>query len=228
ELLVSKACMDPVISSFLSIWGYEEMYHGEAFLKFLRSYGVKIDDDRPSQIRLGEGFHRASSVMTVLFGSYLVPFFPAVYLTIGATNELMTLTGYQQLINRANHPVLTQMVQRIIKQERMHYAFYRSQAERLMLDSAPARAAVRYVMTNRFRAVGEGIKSVEDVNLLAAFLFGGEDGRAAVRAIDVAIARLPGMHGVNLLERLLDRAETDLGLPSTAGLACVRPIESAA
>ena len=34
ELLVSKACMDPVITSFLSIWGYEEMYHGEAFVKF--------------------------------------------------------------------------------------------------------------------------------------------------------------------------------------------------
>lgn len=215
ELLVSKACMDPVITSFLSIWGYEEMYHGEAFLKFLRAYGVQIDDDRPQQVRLQEGFHRATSVMTVLFGSHLLPFFPAIYLTIGATNELTTLTGYQQLIRRSEHPVLTRMVERIIKQERMHYAFYRSQAERLMRDSEVTRRAVRWVMTKRFRAVGEGVKSSEEVDRLALFLFGGPGGREAVRSIDEGIGRLPGMAGVNLLERLLDRAEAHFGAPST-------------
>jgi len=215
ELLVSKACMDPVITSFLSIWAYEEMYHGEAFAKFLRAYGVQVAEDRPKQVRLQEGFHRATSVMTVLFGSYLLPFFPAIYLTIGATNELTTLTGYQQLIRRARHPVLTTMVQRIIKQERVHYAFYRSQAERLMRDSEVTRRAVRWVMTKRFRAVGEGVKSAEEVDRLAFFLFGGPDGRTAVRSIDEGIGRLPGLDGVNLLERLLDRAESRFGVPST-------------
>lgn len=218
ELLVSKACMDPVITSFLSIWGYEEMYHGEAFVKFLRAYGVQIEDDRPKQVRLQEGFHRASSVMTVLFGSYLLPFFPAIYLTIGATNELTTLTGYQQLIRRSQHPVLTKMVERIIKQERVHYAFYRSQAERLMRDSEVTRRAVRWVMTKRFRAVGEGVKSPEDVDRLALFLFGGREGREAVRSIDEEIGRLPGLQGVNLLERLLDRAEGRLEMPGTIDL----------
>lgn len=215
ELLVSKACMDPVITSFLSIWGYEEMYHGEAFVKFLRSYGVQVEDDRPKEVRLQEGFHRASSVMTVLLGSYLLPFFPAIYLTIGATNELTTLTGYQQLIRRSNHPVLTKMVERIIKQERVHYAFYRSQAERLLRESGITRQAVRWVMTKRFRAVGEGVKSAEDVDRLALFLFDGPEGRQAVRSIDEGIGRLPGLEGVNLLERLLDRAESRFGVPSS-------------
>jgi len=219
ELLVSKACMDPVITSFLSIWAYEEMYHGEAFAKFLRAYGVQVAEDRPKQVRLQEGFHRATSVMTVLFGSYLLPFFPAIYLTIGATNELTTLTGYQQLIRRSRHPVLTTMVARIIKQERVHYAFYRSQAERLMRDSEVTRRAVRWVMTKRFRAVGEGVKSAEDVDHLALFLFGGPDGRTAVRSIDDGIGRLPGLDGVNLLERLLDRAESRFGVPSTRGFS---------
>ncbi|MFZ0216183.1 MAG: hypothetical protein WAM30_09635 [Candidatus Dormiibacterota bacterium] len=212
ELLVSKACMDPVITSFLSVWGYEEMYHGDAFAKFLRAYGVRVEEDRPRQIRLQEGLHRATSVMTVLFGSYLLPFFPAIYLTIGATNEMTTLTGYQQLIRRANHPVLTQIVERIIKQERVHFAFYRSQAERLLEESEIARRAVRWVMTRRFRAVGEGVKSAEDVDNLAMFLFSGADGREATRTIDQSIGRLPGLQGVNLLERLLDRAEGRFGV----------------
>lgn len=225
ELLVSKACMDPVITSFLSIWGYEEMYHGEAFAKLLRAYGVRVEDDRPKQVRLQEGFHRASSVMTVLFGSYLLPFFPAIYLTIGATNELTTLTGYQQLIQRTHHPVLTELLERIIKQERVHYAFYRSQAERLLQESEVTRQAVRWVMTKRFRAVGEGVKSPDEVDRLALFLFDGPDGRRAVRSIDEGIGRLPGLNGVNLLERLLDRAEGRFGIRTTA----VRPswLESA-
>jgi rubrerythrin len=217
ELLVSKACMDPVITSFLSVWVYEEMYHGEAFLRFMRSYGIEIDDDRPRQIRVGEGMHRVSSVMAVLLGSYLLPFFPAVYLTIGATNEMTTLTAYQQLISRAQHPILTQIIERIIKQERIHFAFYRSQAERLLTDSAIARRSVRWVMQHRFRTVGEGVKTSEEVDRLAMFLFDGDDGRRAVQAIDASIGRLPGLTGVNLLERVLDRAQRRLGAPSGPG-----------
>jgi hypothetical protein len=106
------------------------------------------------------------------------------------------------------------MVERIIKQERVHYAFYRSQAERLLRESAIARHAVRWVMTNLFRAVGEGVKSAEDVDQLALFLFDGPEGRQAVRSIDEGIGRLPGLEGVNLLERLLDRAESRFGVPS--------------
>jgi hypothetical protein len=58
ELLVSKACMDPLITSFLSIWGYEEMYHGDAFMKFLRAHGLEIADDRPTEIRLSDNLAR--------------------------------------------------------------------------------------------------------------------------------------------------------------------------
>jgi hypothetical protein len=80
ELLVSKACMDPVIRSFLSYWVYEEMYHGEAFVQFLREYGIPVSDDRPKEIRLRKGFKRINAVMSIMFGSYLIPFFPAPYL----------------------------------------------------------------------------------------------------------------------------------------------------
>ena len=142
ELLVSKACMDPVITSFLSCWVYEEMYHGEAFVKFLRAYGIPVSDDRPRQVRLAEGFKRVNAVMGVMFGSYVLPFFPALYLTVGAINEMTTLTGYRQLQKRSQHPVLTMVLDRIVKQERTHFAFYRSMAERLLRDSGTARGAI--------------------------------------------------------------------------------------
>jgi hypothetical protein len=206
QLLVSKACMDPVITSFLSCWVYEELYHGEAFVKFLRGYGVTVSDDRPRQVRLQEGFKRVNVVMGVMFGSYLLPFFPALYLTVGAINEMTTLTAYRQLQKRAQHPVLNQVLDRIVKQERIHFAFYRSQAERFLRDSASARGATRWFIDKRFRVVGEGVKTPAEVDQLALYLFDGDDGREAVRAIDAQIGSLPGLSGMNVMERLLDRA----------------------
>ena len=91
ELLVSKACMDPVITAFLSCWAYEEMYHGEAFVRFLREYGIPVSDQQArGASRLREGFGRVNAVMAIMFGSYVFPFFPALYLTVGAINELTT------------------------------------------------------------------------------------------------------------------------------------------
>jgi hypothetical protein len=206
ELLVSKACMDPVITSFLSIWAYEEMYHGDAFARFLRAYGITVDNDRATVLRRADTRGRIAATLTILFGSYALPFFPAIYLTIGATNELTTLTGYQRLIDYADHPVLTQLLRKIAKQERMHYAFYRSQAESHLLRNAAARRATRWFVQKRMRIVGEGVKSTADVDQFAYTLFAGKDGRIAARHIDRTIAELPGLQGVNLMERMLDRA----------------------
>ena len=207
ELLVSKACMDPVITAFLSCWAYEEMYHGEAFVKFLREYGVPVSEDRPREVRLKEGLGRMNAVMTIMFGSYLIPFFPALYLTIGAVNELTTVTGYTQLRKRTDHPVLHQILDRIIKQERTHYAFYRSQAEKLLAGSAAARGATRWFLLKMFKPVGEGSpKTTEEASALAMYLFDGDDGREAVISIDRQIHQLPGLVDVNVMQRVLDRA----------------------
>jgi rubrerythrin len=208
ELLVSKACMEPVITAFLSIWGYEEMYHGDAFVKFLRAYGLNIPDDRPREIRLKDTAGRITATMAIMFGSYAMPFFPALYLTVGAYNELTTLTGYQALIRHARHPILTQVVSRIIKQERVHYAFYRSQAELHLRRSAMARGVTRWYMLKHMVVVGEGLKAPHEVDQLALYLFRDDQGRAAARAVDIAMGELPGLRGVNFLERALDRAAT--------------------
>jgi len=206
ELLVSKACMDPVITSFLSCWVYEEMYHGEAFVRFLREYGIPVSPDRPREIRLKEGFDRVTATMGIMLGSYILPFFPALYLSVGAVNEMTTLTAYRQLQKRIHHPVLSTILDRLIKQERTHYAFYRSMAERLLAASPSARGVTRWFMQKKFVVVGEGVKDPAEVDQLALFLFDGEDGREAVRAIDQAVSSLPGLDGLSLLESMVNRS----------------------
>lgn len=215
ELLVSKACMDPAVTGFLHVWAYEEMFHSMALRRFLRAYGEEIPDDRARQIRRGEGFKRITTTLAVMFGSYLFDFFPAFYLSVGAINEMTTLWGYQRLAQRTRHPVLQELLRRIVKQERRHYAYYRAQAEAHLLASATARRRTRWMLDRTFGAVGEGVKSQAEIDGLVLYLFGDVDGRLVARRIDAEIGRLPGLSGAYLTERTLDRAERNAGVVST-------------
>jgi hypothetical protein len=55
--------------------------------------------------------------------------------------------------------------------------------------------------------VGAGVKSAEEVDALAIYLFGdGPEGRAGIRSIDATFDELPGLDGLTLFEDVLDRA----------------------
>ena len=62
--------------------------------------------------------------------------FVALHMTWGAANELSTLTSYHRLIAKTEHPELVNLLNAIIKDERRHFAFYRTQAR---LRLAPER-----------------------------------------------------------------------------------------
>lgn len=218
EILASRSALDPEITGFLHVWAYEEMFHSLALRRFLRAYGVDVPDDRAGQLRRRDNVGRVKTTLAVLLGSNVFDFFPAVYLCVGAINELTTLWAYQQLIERSPHPVLEELLRRIVLQERRHYAYYRWQAERHLERSERTRRRTRRFLDLTFGAVGEGVKSQQEIDDLALYLFDGEDGRRVVRRIDSEIGRLPGFEGAYLAERTLDRAEKRRGLPTTRHL----------
>jgi hypothetical protein len=223
DLLATRAANDPHITAFLSCWVYEELWHGEAFSDFLRAYGIELPAEaklpdgrtplptrsaRTTRFReqLGVG-HRLSLLPTML-ASMAFRDFIALHMTWGAINELTTLTGYQALIRRSEHPVLHQMLRRVIQDERRHFAFYRAQG-RARLARAPRRTRrlVRWVLEWLWTPVGAGVKSDEEVDALVLYLFGFDDGgRELVREIDATVSELPGLAGLTLLEDVLDRA----------------------
>ena len=60
---------------------------------------------------------------------------------------------------------------------------------------------------NLWTPVGAGVKSQEEVDALALYLFGdGPEGREAIRELDATIADIPGLEGLHLLEGVLDDA----------------------
>src|SRR5919108_1796164 len=186
DLLATRVAADSQITAFLSCWVYEELWHGEAFSDFLRSYGIEVPAEpklpdrstplptRPSRwrdLRVRVGVGNGLGLVPTMLGSMLTRDFAAIHMMWGAVNELTTLTGYYALIRRSDHPVLHQLLRAVIQDERRHFAFYRAQAKARMQRSRVARRMVRWALRAFWTPVGAGVKSEEEVDALGLYLF---------------------------------------------------------
>jgi hypothetical protein len=108
----------------------------------------------------------------------------------------------------------------VIQDERRHFAFYRAQAKARMERSRATRRMVRWVLSTLWTPVGAGVKSEEEVDALALYLFGDSpEGREQARGIDETIAAIPGLQGLTLIEDYLDAAERRVAeRPGWAGI----------
>lgn len=202
DLLVGPAHSDPEVTSFLSVWAFEEFWHGEALADVLRAHGESAGDDRVAPMRLRvRRAERLRPVAIMAGGALTGEDFVAVHMAWGAVNEWTTQAGYAQLGRRADHPVLTEMLSRIMRQEGRHIDFYSSQARRRLARSRRARRLTRFALRTFWSPVGSGVMPRSETAHLARYLMDGDDGLAAVRRIDRHIDRLPGLAGLNLLER---------------------------
>ena len=204
HLLVTRACMDPILTAFLACWNYEELWHGENLGKFLNLYGIEFDtQDRIANVRANLGLQNSVSLMSTMAGSWLLKDFSAVYLTIGAINELATLTGYGALIRKSGHPVLKDLLGRIIKDERRHFAFYFNSAREWLSGNTNAQRMDRWMLNRVWVPVGQGVKTLEEVDALALHLFDDEQGEEDLLNLDEKIGKLPGLSGIKLMSRAL-------------------------
>ena len=201
ELLATRAVDEPEVSTFLACWLYEETFHGLALARFLEAAGHPVGDRaRP---RGQEPLLKRLESAAVALLSRAWPDFCALHMTWGAINELTTLTGYRRLAKLAGHPVLSEVLERIMLDESRHFFFYYRQAEERL--QRPGAARVSRAIVDRFWApVGSGEQAREELRFLAGYLFSGNEGRAAARKIDETIRRLPGFSTVRLVEAWID------------------------
>jgi hypothetical protein len=201
ELLATRAVDEPDVATFLACWLYEETFHGLALARFLEAAGHPLGERaRP---RGQEPLVKRLEAFAVALLSKAWPDFCALHMTWGAINELTTLTAYRRLSKVANHPVLTELLERIMLDESRHFFFYYRQAEQRLLR--PGAARVSRAIVDRFWApVGSGEQAKEDLRFLAGYLFGGDEGRTAARKVDETIRRLPGFSAVRLVESWID------------------------
>lgn len=223
DLLSSPAAYDPDVTAFLSLWVYEELWHGEALAAFLRSVGRPHTPARITSIRCDADRGGRAVRWLKSLAARRMPNFVAVHMTWGAINELSTLHGYKRIIATTRNPVLRELLIRIVKDERRHYAYYRAQARQRLAGNDSAQRLVRWALKRFWAPVGTGVRPQAETDFVVAHLFGGSEGAAAIAEMDDEIERLAGLSGLRLLSRARSEA---LARPSVPGTREASPVSS--
>jgi hypothetical protein len=199
DLLVTPAHRDPTVTTFLTLWNVEEMYHGDAIGAVLAAHGEQSGRDRVRDTRQRLGAFDRIAPAAHAIGSIVVgPAWTAVHMTWGAVNEWTAQAAYARLGQLADHPTLSTLLARIMRQEGRHADFYARQAERRLCDDAKARWLTRTALRRWWAPVGSTLLPPREVSFLASHLFTGDEGRAMTRRIDRRLDQLPGLSGLEL------------------------------
>lgn len=212
DLLVTSAHRDPEITTFLTFWSFEEYWHGEAIATVLRAHGEQAGASRVRELRRTRRVAEAikpfiHGLASMVVGSSMT----AVHMTWGAINEWTTQAGYARLAQRCDHPVLAEMLRRIMRQEGRHIDFYAAQASKRLAGNRRAQWLTRQALTRFWAPVGSDVMPEPEVRHLISFLFGGDDGAAMTARIDRRIDNLPGLAGLRLVSTARDSMTGELG-----------------
>jgi rubrerythrin len=191
-ILSTCAIKDPETTAFLSCWAYEEFFHGRTIKKFLEASGVEFDKNRFADLQKDATFREWLEGVGASLLCQITRHFHAVYLTWGAISELTTLEAYGVLAARSQNPILSEMLRRLAKDERRHFAFYYNKA-RKQLEHRHAQKLTTFILKKFWLPVGAGLKPDEEVTFISRFVLGDQPGRMVAARIDDTIAKLPGL-----------------------------------
>jgi rubrerythrin len=196
DLLLTRTAMEPEVGGFLSMWNYEEFFHGRSLTSVLEACGYPQEEGRAGRVRAGASFKETFD----LIGSGLVSrtfdsTFPPLMFAWGAMNENLTTQGYDAIVASTTNPVLRTLASRIAKQERRHFAFYQNLAKERMVGNPAAQRLARVVLTAIWQPVGAGVKTDAELRQLMSYLFVGREAQAAAE-VDRRLQQLPGLQGV--------------------------------
>lgn len=205
ELLVTPAWKDPQFTAFLTLWNYEEYWHGQALGRVLAMHDQPAHDPRLVAMRRFNKRYLFWSPLTFWTLGHVVRRFPAVHMTWGAINEWTANAAYNRLAQIADHPVLTELLGRIMRQEGRHAAYYASYARDLLADPKSQRVT-RWFLRNKWAIVGSGDVPRIETSFAGAYLFGSGEGLTLIDRIEERIDALPGMAGLHLVHTAIREA----------------------
>jgi hypothetical protein len=158
DLLVTEAHRDPDVTTFLTLWNFEEHWHGDALAQVLAAHDEPAGRPRVAATR--NDTRRADRLRPLAFmvGSALLPDITAVSMAWGAINEWTTQAGYSQLAARSGHPVLRELLRRIMRQEGRHIDYYVTESTRRLQASPRTQRITRFALRRFWSPVGTGVR----------------------------------------------------------------------
>ncbi len=214
-----KVSRDPELLTFLTMWNYEEYFHSYAITKFLTEVGVKVESasDRATRIRAGARFKAkfedfGQGLIAKLFPNQFI----ALWMFWGALQECLTTQAYEELARVTKNPVLEDLLRRIAKQERRHFAYYYNNARDRLDGQKFAQQMCRYIAKKFYAPVGGGVKTDEEGARLVAELFPGNRIFEVMNYIEKRMWTLPGMDGLDACTRWAARIQPILPIETRA------------
>jgi hypothetical protein len=206
DLLVTPSHKDPEVTAFLTMWAYEEFWHGEALDAVLRAHNITADYGHIRKVRLAQGFRdRIAPIEQAIAANIIGEDFVAVHMSWGAINEWAAHSAYARLIEREKHPELTKLLRRVQNQESRHLAFYNSQARERLERSARARRLTRIALRTFWAPVGSTIQPRPETKFVLEYLMGGEEGARHIGRLDRKVDTLPGQEGLELVSTAVSK-----------------------
>lgn len=200
DLMDTDAALEEDVVAFLSMWNYEEFFHGHALARLVKECGHAVEENRIMKARqrtsITEALEKtAASFLSKIFRKE----FPAVHAAWGAVQEFTTLHAYESLATNTKNPVLKVLCDRIAKQERRHFAWYYNKAKDRLKVSPKAQKLTRTLLSNFWSPVGAGVKSKDEVARMMRMLFPGDSLWQMAQNVDSKIGNLPGLEGIGLM-----------------------------
>lgn len=162
ELMRTPSGRDKHIRRFMERWGAEELDHGHLLQRFLAEAGVPVDSRYFERLIANIPLSYKAKIaartgVSNILGTQFLP----IHMAWAAMHEFLTLAGYRRLEKLAGHPVLTQILRMIIREEAEHALFYRDMAEVKLRDHRGMQKATVRLMERTYQSVGANIKGIE-------------------------------------------------------------------
>ncbi len=198
ELQRTPTGKDPHISKFMERWGVEEIAHGEVINRFLNEAGIETGAKWKEQVhRSVSRLYKANTYLVTTLTNLIGEKFTATHMTFGAIHELSTGQAYRRMMKLANHPVLTEILTAILREESAHTRFYASVARIELKRNEFARRAARFFVNMFYTPVGQGSRPKKQTHYSIGTLFGGAEGLEWVdRTVTRKVQALPGFDGL--------------------------------
>lgn len=194
ELQRTPTGRDPVIARFMERWGVEEVTHGQVLNRFLNESGHETAADWQDQTHknVPKSYHANTYFLTSLT-NLLGSRFTATHMAFGAIHEMSTAQAYRRMKEIAKHPVLSQILEGIIREEAAHTHFYWSVARLELQKSETAQKIARKVVETFWRPVGQGSLAKKRTEYSIATLFSEDGGVDQLdRTVTLRARQLPG------------------------------------
>jgi len=198
ELRRTPTGRDPIIRKFMERWSVEEQTHGELLNRFLNEAGIETDAKwQTNVISSVSTTYTVTNYLITTLTNLVGKRFTATHMAFGAIHEMSTTQGYRRLAQIADHPILTEILSGIIREESAHTNFYRSVARIELQKSEISQKLSRFLVKHFWSPVGSGAKPKNESDYTIATLFAGEDGLDWIdKNVTQRIQTLPGFSGL--------------------------------